>query len=67
MYSIDADQLPIEGASREDPVFAEQSSVVLSFCVDANRLYHLTQVDKVLELIRLLGAVKTFGDYKSVV
>ena len=50
-------QLPVEGSSGESVILTEQSAVVLCLCLYAQSLHYLRQVDKVLELDRLVGAV----------
>ncbi len=49
-------QLPVESSSGEYSVCAEHPSVVLCLSVDANSLDHLTQVDKVHELVLCICA-----------
>ena len=60
-------QLPVECAPGEYPIRAEQPSVVLSLGINTNGLYHLTQVDKVHELVhlRILGAAKEYKIHRN--
>jgi hypothetical protein len=49
-------QLPIQSAPSKYPICTDHSSVVLGLSIDTNGLDHLTEVDKIPELIFLSSA-----------